>query len=350
MEFELMDFLLLGNTLLNWLLFLLTASVSYIVLKVLVNILRDQLGKKIAQTKNNTLSYFLSVFNKTKLFFLLTLSIYIGTIWLTLSEKPGIYLRTIVIFAVLIQLGIWLNEIIGNYVNIKSDQSATGENRTTMNALKTILKIVLWSIIFILLVDNIPGVEITALLTSLGIGGIAIGLAVQNILSDLFSSLSISLDKPFVIGDMIQVDNFYGTVEKIGLKSTRIRSISGEELIFSNSDLLNSRVQNYKRLKRRRVVILFGVLYQTTPEKLRMIPELIKSIFPKEENLTLDRIFLINFGDFSINYELVYWVENDDFAFHLENKERILLEIFDKFIEHGIEFAYPTQSIFIEKQ
>ncbi len=349
MEFRFMNFIILGNTLLNWIFFLLTVSLSYILLKVLTNTFREQLGKKISQTSNNTLSYFQCIFDKTKLFFLLSISIYIGSLWLTLSTKPGVFLRTIVIFAVLIQVGIWLNEIIGNYVNIKSDLAVTGENRTTMNALKTILKIVLWSIIFILLMDNIPGVEITALLTSLGIGGIAIGLAVQNILSDLFSSLSISLDKPFVIGDTIQVDNFSGTVEKIGLKSTRIRSLSGEELIFSNSDLLNSRVQNFKRLKRRRVVIQFGVLFQTTPEKLRKIPELIKSIFPEEKSITLDRIHLNNIGDFSINYELVYWVENDDYAFHLENKERILLKIFEKFIEYDIEFAYPTQSVFIEK-
>jgi small-conductance mechanosensitive channel len=344
-----MNYEILGNPLYKWIFFLLTALVSYAILKILTNVLKKQLSKKLPGNLNKSISYILIVFQKTKLFFLLTLSIYIGTTWLTLPEKIFLYLRTFAIFVFWIQVGIWLNEIIVNYINLKSNQTENGEDRTTMSALKTILKIVLWSIIFILVVDNIPGVEITALVTSLGIGGIAIGLALQNILGDLFSSLSISMDKPFIIGDFIQVDNFFGTVEKIGLKSTRLRSISGEQLIFSNSDLLNSRVQNYKRLERRRVVITLGVLYQTTPEQLRLIPELIKSIFSEETGVTLDRIHLANFGDFSINYELVYWVESADYNLHMDQKQAILLKIFDKFIEHKIEFAYPTQSIFIEK-
>jgi len=343
-----MNFVILGNPVFKWLLFILTAAASYIILKILTNSLKKQLSKKLPGSLSKSISYILIIFQKTKLFFLLVLSIYIGAAWLTLPEKILLYLRTIFIFASWIQIGIWLNEIIVNYINLKSNQTKDGEDRTTMNALKTILKIVLWSIIFILIVDNIPGVEVTALVTSLGIGGIAIGLALQNILGDLFSSLSISMDKPFIIGDFIQVDNFLGTVEKIGLKSTRLRSISGEQLIFSNSDLLNSRVQNFKRLERRRVVITLAVLYQTTPEQLRLIPDLIKTIFSNEDGLTLDRVHLANFGDFSINYELVYWVESADYNMHMDQKQEILLKIFDQFIANEIEFAYPTQSIFVE--
>ncbi len=343
-----MNFEILGNPLSKWIIFLLTATVSYIILKVLTNSLKKQLSKKLPGSLNKSITYILIIFQKTNLFFLLILSIYIGTAWLTLPEKIFLYLRTIVIFVSWIQVGIWLNEIIVNFINLKSNQAQNSEDRTTMNALKTILKIVLWSIIFILLVDNIPGVEITALVTSLGIGGIAVGLALQNILGDLFSSLSISMDKPFIIGDFIQVDNFFGTVEKIGLKSTRLRSISGEQLIFSNSDLLNSRVHNFKRLERRRVVMTLGVLYQTTPEQLRLIPELIKSIFSNVKEVTLDRVHLASFGDFSINYELVYWVESADYNLHMDQKQAILLKIFDQFIANEIELAYPTQSIFVE--
>jgi len=332
-----MNFEILGNPLSKWIIFLLTATVSYFILKVLTNSLKKQLSKKLPGSLNKSITYILIIFQKTNLFFLLILSIYIGTAWLTLPEKIFLYLRTIIIFAIWIQVGIWANGAIVNYINLKSNQTANGEDRTTMNALKTILKIVLWSIIFILLVDNIPGVEITALVTSLGIGGIAVGLALQNILGDLFSSLSISMDKPFIIGDFIQVDNFFGTVEKIGLKSTRLRSISGEQLIFSNSDLLNSRVHNFKRLERRRVVMTLGVLYQTTPEQLRLIPELIKSIFSDVKEVTLDRVHLASFGDFSINYELVYWVESADYNLHMDQKQTILLKIFDQFIANEIE-------------
>ncbi|HSM26269.1 MAG TPA: mechanosensitive ion channel family protein [Anaerolineaceae bacterium] len=343
-----MNFVIFENHLLNWLYFILTVIGSYIALKFLINSIKNQMEKRFSKNSKGSISYLLIIFRQTKLFFLIIISIFIGSIWIKLPEGLGIYLRTIVFFAVWIQIGIWVNEFIINYINIRNNKNNDSEDKTTMNALKTVLRIVLWSIIFIMLVDNIPGVQITALITSLGIGGIAIGLALQNILGDLFASLSISLDKPFVIGDLIQVDNFYGTVEKIGLKSTRLRSISGEQLIFSNSDLLNSRVHNFKRLERRRVVITLGVLYQTTPEQLRLIPELIKSIFSEEEGVTLDRVHLANFGDFSINFDLVYWVESADFSIHMDLKQTVLLRIFDTFIEHDIEFAYPTQSLFIE--
>ena len=250
--------------------------------------------------------------------------------------------------ALWLQVGIWANHLILKFIEVRNLRDTSGEDKTTMNAIKTVLRIVLWSIVLILVIDNIPGVQITALITSLGIGGIAVGLALQNVLSDLFASLSITLDKPFVINDLIQVDNHVGTVEKIGLKSTRVRSLSGEQLIFSNSDLLNSRIQNFKRLERRRNLLKLGVLYQTTPEQLRKIPEIITNIFSNYENITLDRIHLSDFGDFSINFELVYWVESSDFAFNMDVKQSILLEIFDEFIKNEIEFAYPTQSIFIE--
>lgn len=344
-----MNFLLFENPFLNWLLFILSSVASYIALKILINTITNQMEKIFSKNLKISSSYILIIFKQTKLFFLVIISIFLGSIWLSLPEEIGVYLRTIVIFAVWIQIGIWVNEFINNYIDIRNNRNVGSEEKTTMNALKTVLRIVLWSIIFIMLVDNIPGVQITALITSLGIGGIAIGLAVQNILGDLFASLSISLDKPFVIGDLIQVDNFFGTVEKIGLKSTRLRSVSGEQLIFSNSDLLNSRIHNFKRLERRRNVINLGVLYQTTPEQLRKIPEIIHSIFSELEGITLDRVHLVDFGDFSINFEFVYWVENADFKFHMDKKQSILLAIFEKFIEYDIEFAYPTQSIFIEK-
>jgi small-conductance mechanosensitive channel len=344
-----MNFVIFENPLLTWLFAILTALVSYFILKVVINIVRNQLEKGISKNSLTSVSYILIFFKQTKFFFLVIVSIFIGSFWLNLPEKPALYLNTIVVIAAWIQIGIWANGLINNYIYLRNNQTTNGEDKTTMNALKTILRIVLWSIVFILVLDNIPGVQITALVTSLGIGGIAIGLALQNILGDLFASLSITLDKPFVIGDLIQVDNFYGTVEKIGLKSTRVRSLAGEQLIFSNSDLLNSRIQNYKRLERRRNIINIGVLYQTTPEQLRKIPEIIRSILTDLEGVTLDRVHLSNFGDYSINFEFVYWVESSDYSYHMDKKQDILLRLFDEFITEGIEFAYPTQSIFLEQ-
>lgn len=342
------DIVIWENSLISWL----RASGSfigvYLFFVIILKLVRSRLIAVLKKNEKLPSFYFLSFLEHTRNFFLLVLSLYIASIWLSLAEKPSLYLKTIFMIALWLQVGIWANHLILKFIEVRNLRDTSGEDKTTMNAIKTVLRIVLWSIVLILVIDNIPGVQITALITSLGIGGIAVGLALQNVLSDLFASLSITLDKPFVINDLIQVDNHVGTVEKIGLKSTRVRSLSGEQLIFSNSDLLNSRIQNFKRLERRRNLLKLGVLYQTTPEQLRKIPEIITNIFSNYENITLDRIHLSDFGDFSINFELVYWVESSDFAFNMDVKQSILLEIFDEFIKNEIEFAYPTQSIFIE--
>ncbi len=208
------------------------------------------------------------------------------------------------------------------------------------------MKIGVWIFVFLIILDNLPGVEITTLIAGLGIGGIAVGLAVQNILSDLFSSVSIALDKPFVIGDTIKVGEFVGTVESIGLKSTRLRSISGEQLIFTNSDLLSSRIQNFKRLERRRVIFSLGVTYETSTENLEKIPRLVEEIISTKPNVTFDRAHFKEFGAFSLNFEIVYYVDTSDFRYFMDVQQEINLEIFRKFNERGIQFAYPTQVIY----
>jgi len=342
------DVVIWENSLLSWLRALITFVGIYLFLVILLKLAKNRFKAFLKKNDKLSSSYILTFLDHTKIFFLLLLSLYIASIWVFLSEKPDTYLKTIFMIVFWIQMGIWVNHLITKFIDNRNLKGTNGEDKTTLNALKTVLRIVLWSIVLILVIDNIPGVQITALITSLGIGGIAVGLALQNVLGDLFASLSITLDKPFIINDLIQVDNHVGTVEKIGLKSTRVRSLSGEQLIFSNSDLLNSRIQNFKRLERRRNLLKLGVLYQTTPEQLRKIPEIVKNIFSKYEDITLDRIHLSEFGEFSIQFELVYWVESSDYALYMDVKQKILLEIFEEFIKNEIEFAYPTQSIFIE--
>jgi len=185
---------------------------------------------------------------------------------------------------------------------------------------------------------------------SLGIGGIAVALALQNILGDLFASLSITFDKPFVIGDFIVVDDFEGDVEDIGLKSTRVRSLSGEELIFSNTDLLNSRIRNYKRLEKRRISFIIGVIYGTPVEKLKKIPSIIEDIITPIENADFERAHLKTLGDYSLDYSVVYYVLQQEYATYMDIQQVINLEIYQRFEEEGIEFAYPTQTIMLESE
>ena len=201
-------------------------------------------------------------------------------------------------------------------------------------------------IILLIALDNL-GVNVSALIAGLGVGGIAVALAVQNILGDLFASFSIVLDKPFVIGDFIIVDNFMGTIEHIGLKTTRVRSLSGEQLIFSNSDLLKTRIRNFKRMYERRVVFSIGVVYQTSHEKLTKIPPIIKKIIENQEQTRFDRAHFKEYGSYALNFEIVYWIENPDYNIYMDIQQTINLEIFQQFKREDIEFAYPSQSIFI---
>jgi small-conductance mechanosensitive channel len=217
---------------------------------------------------------------------------------------------------------------------------------TTVNALGFIARAGLWWVLLLMGLSNL-GVDITAFIAGFGIGGIAVALAVQNVLGDLFASLSIVLDKPFVIGDFIIVDDLLGTVEHVGLKTTRLRSLSGEQLVFSNSDLLNSRIRNFKRMYHRRVVFEFGVTYQTPYEKAARIGALVREIVEAQEKTRFDRAHFKEYGDFALVYEVVYHVLEPDFNVYMDIQQAINLEIFRRFEEENISFAYPTQTLYV---
>jgi small-conductance mechanosensitive channel len=289
---------------------------------------------------------------QTKSFFLLAISIYAGTLALELPTGDLEIIQTIIMAVILFQVGFWGNGLISHYVRSKAKKELELEkdatDATTIEAFGIVFKVALWVIITLLILDN-AGVQVNSLVASLGISGIAVALAVQNILGDLFSSLSIALDKPFVIGDFIIVDDYMGTVEHIGLKSTRVRSLSGEQLVFSNSDLLGSRIRNYKRMSRRRVVFSIGVTYQTPHQKVVTIPEMIEEIINNQNLATFDRSHFIEFGDSSLNYETVYYVETPDHNTYMDIQQSINLTIYERFEAEGIDFAYPTQTLFLEK-
>lgn len=205
-----------------------------------------------------------------------------------------------------------------------------------------------WVIALLLVAQNL-GYDITALVAGLGIGGIAIAFALQNILADIFSSFSIYFDKPFSTGDFIIVGNDMGTVKHIGIKSTRIQTLQGPELIISNRDLTGSRVNNYRNMEKRRVVFGFGVAYETTGEKLRKIPKIVKEIVEGIKLAELDRVHFKEFGDFSLNYEVVYYANTAEYGVYMDMHQEINLEIKERLEKEGIEFAYPTQTVYIKK-
>jgi len=215
----------------------------------------------------------------------------------------------------------------------------------TVNAIVPAIKIVLWAVGLVFLLDNL-GFDISAVVAGLGIGGIAVALAAQGLLQDLFSYFSILLDRPFEIGDFVVIGNLVGTVEHIGIKTTRLRSLSGEQLVAANTDLTSSRIQNYKRMERRRIAFALGVTYETPTEKLETLPGMIQQVIDNTANVSFDRAHFLSYGDFSLNYEVVYYVETSDYAVYMDAQQTINLELKRRFEAQGIDFAYPTQVLY----
>lgn len=340
-----------GNDLQQWLLATGVLLGSFLILVLIKKLLKKRLLRIVEDSATEIDDFLIPLVNQTRLFTLFVLSIYLASFFLTVA--PDVQQRMDIVFRVVffLQIGFWGMGMISFFVNRqvsgKLDQDH-GEDATTIDAFGLVAKIGLWIVVSLVILDNL-GVKVDSLITSLGIGGIAVALAVQNMLGDLFASLSIAMDKPFVIGDFVIVDEFAGTVEDIGLKSTRIRSLSGEELIFSNADLLNSRIRNFKRLEERRISFSVGVVYGTPADQLDRIPEMVEEIISPLENVRFDRVHLKSMGDFSLNYEIVYYVRQPDYGVFMDVQQEINLAIYRRFEQEGIEFAYPTQTLHLEK-
>lgn len=209
-----------------------------------------------------------------------------------------------------------------------------------------IVKIILWLVGVVFLMDNL-GYNITTIVTGLGIGGIAIALAAQAVLGDLFSYLVIFFDKPFETGDFIVIGDKAGSVEYIGIKTTRLRTPGGEQLIVSNTDLTNSRVQNFKRMEKRRVLVSIGVTYETGAEKLKKIPDIVRAILAMQKDVLFDRTHFAGFGDFSLNFEIVFYILSSDYMQYMDSQQTFCLALYERFEKEGIEFAYPTQKLLL---
>lgn len=214
--------------------------------------------------------------------------------------------------------------------------------------LSKFLKVSLWGVAVIFILSNL-GYNVSTLVAGLGIGGIAIALAVQNVLGDIFSSLSIYFDKPFVVGDFIIVGEDLGVVKKIGIKSTRIQTLQGQELVISNRELTESRINNYKKMERRRIVFGFGIKYETPLKKVKKIPGIVKDIVNNMELAQADRVHFKEFGDFSLNFEAVYYLNSSEYNKYMDTQEEINFAIKERFEKEDIEFAYPTQTVFVNR-
>ncbi len=343
------DGVLYGNSGRRWLLTVGISIAIVLILRLLVVVTRGRFRRLAEGTPTPWDDLVVHVLGSTRFLFLLALAVFSASMIVILPEKTRRTVEIVMILVLLLQSGIWVNAAISFWIERTRDHVPKDRGRaSSMTAIAFVVRLVAWSIVLLLALDNL-GVNVTALITGLGIGGIAIALAVQNILSDLFASLSIMIDKPFVVDDFLVIGDFLGSVEEIGIKTTRLRSLSGEQLIFANNDLLQSRIRNYGRMYKRRVVFTIGVTYETPREKLEQIPLILKEAIESQDKTGFDRAHFKAYGDFALQFESVYYVLVPDYNVYMDIQQAINLTIHQRFEAEGIEFAYPTQTVFLKK-
>jgi small-conductance mechanosensitive channel len=341
----------LDNPMLSWLYAVLAFFFTAVGVRLVLRSLAKRISVFTQRTQTRLDDTAVELIRQTRWWLLAALGIYAASRFLALPERPNTWIQVTATVAFFIQTGIWISGIIMIWVeNSRQRRMASSPAAATgLIAIGIVARIVLWSVVLLLVLDNV-GVDVTALVASLGVGGVAVALAVQNILGDLFASFSILFDKPFVVGDFLAIDKYVGSVEHVGLKTTRLRSLTGEQLIFSNSDLLGSRIQNYGRMRERRVAFNIGVTYQTPRDKLERIPQLLRAVVENQQRTRFDRAHFKSYGDFSLIFEIVYYVDTADYNVYMDIHQAVNLGIHEQFEQTQIEFAYPTQTVFISQQ
>ena len=339
----------LHNRVLDYLIFLTSFVVSVLIIKTIKKIIILRLKAWADKTSTTIDDFITSIFEKKLIPLLYFIALYFSLNSLTITETVQ---KTVNISVAIILTYFGLRFVVSliNY-SLESYWIKKEVDKSRQQSLKgiiTILKVVVWGVGITFLLDNL-GFEISTVVAGLGIGGIAVALGAQAILGDLFSYFVIFFDRPFEIGDFIIVDDLMGTIEYVGIKTTRVRSLGGEQLVFSNTDLTNSRIRNYKRMQKRRVVFKLGVTYQTTLDQLKEIPGIIKNVIENIEDAVCDRAHFRTYGDFSLDFEIVYYVLSGDYNKYMDIQQDINFAIKAEFDKQEIEFAYPTQTLFVEK-
>lgn len=343
-----MDSIIYGNTLTAWAIAAVAAIALASVLLLARSLLCSRLKRFAARSRNHVDDTLFEVVRATRTWFLLGAAVIFAANLLLLPQLVDRVLNGLAVLGFVVQAGLWGNILIKHVVNrqITRRMQDDAASAMTFGALGFVARVLLWSVLLLLGLDNL-GVNVTALVAGLGVGGIAVALAVQNILGDLFASMSIVLDKPFVTGDFIVVGDLMGSVEHIGLKTTRIRSLHGEQIVFSNNDLLGSRIRNYKRMQERRVVFTFGVTYDTPPQKVAAIPAMIRDIIESQPDIRFDRAHFGKYGEFALEFEVVYYVLDPDYNRYMDIQQAVNLEILHRFAAENILFALPTQRLHV---
>ncbi|OGC03848.1 mechanosensitive ion channel protein MscS [candidate division WOR-1 bacterium RIFOXYA12_FULL_43_27] len=349
MEPKILDQVFFGNQVLDYLVFVMALLFGLLTVKVVAYFFVKRL-KKFSETTATTLDDLLAtILEKIVVPVLYLTCFYLASKILKLpagldSVINVLQLAVITFFSARIII-LLLGYSLKMYLTKKQEDPALARS---LDGMLNVVKFLIWSLALIIFLDNI-GFKVTTMIAGLGIGGIAVAIAAQALLKDFFGYFSIVFDRPFKLGDFIVIGDFMGSVEYIGIKTTRLRSLGGEQLIFSNTDLTDSRVRNYKRMEKRRVVFSLGVTYQTSLDQLKELPKIIEKVIRETKDTAFDRAHFFSYGDFSLIFEVVYFILSPDYNKYMDVRQEINFAVKEEFEKRGIEFAYPTQTLYVQK-
>src|SRR5450631_225827 len=337
-----------GNTIADWLVAGVLGVAVWSGLSLMRRLIAARHKRYPADHRSTPVRLLFYLVGNTKQYFFLALALAAGQEGLTLTPRLQHAVSNVALILMLLQVGLWAGRAMRFYLEIK--EMERGSDRLfagSLDIINFVARMLIWSLLTLVALDNM-GVNITALLAGLGVGGVAVALALQSVLGDLFASLSIALDKPFAVGDSLNIDTYTGSVEHIGIKTTRLRSESGEQIILSNADILKSRVRNYGRMPEQRVLTTLRVAYATPSETLAGIPKLLEAIVREQASARFERCHLRLFGESALQFELSYFAQEPKLNPMLDLQQTVNLRIIDEFRRLGIEFAYPTQRVIVE--
>jgi len=336
-----------NNSLSSFLEFVLAFFVFVLLFRLFQRYILQKFKKIAKKTKTDIDDVFLKIIESIKPPFYLFLSFYLAFQFLDSGVFLEKIVNTILIIWITIQI-IFAIQILIDYIIKKFFLKEKNEtSKTSINLIGKIFKGILWAIGLLLILSNL-GIDITSLIAGLGIGGIAVALALQNVLGDLFSSFALHFDKPFEVGDYIVIGPHSGIVQKIGIKTTRIMALQGEEIVISNQELTSTRIQNFKKMEERRICFSFGVVYEISSEKLKQIPEIIEKIIQNNKLIRFDRAHFVKFDDSALLFDVVYYISSSEYTVYRQIHQEILFKIKEEFEKKEIVMAYPTQTLYVQ--
>lgn len=317
--------------------------VSYLALRAILGIVTRRLNKLATGSKTKFLGIAAELLSRTSNLLILAFSLLIALKTVELSPRWESTMSHGWFIALAFQIALWMDTGVRLWMESLT-RDGKARNPVTTTIIGIMIRIVVWTMMLLSILANL-GVDITAMIASLGVGGIAIALAVQTLLSDIFASLSIGVDKPFEIGDFVVFGEVAGNIEHIGLKTTRIRALSGEQVVIANADLLRQIVHNYKRMNTRRIVFKFGITYNTPTEKVKEVAALVKRIIEGIEVAKFDRAHFLGFDDSQLTFEVVYIMQVSDYNKYMDTQQEINLALLQGIRDMDVQFAFPTRSI-----